>query len=148
STSNTVGERAFPGGATIGAATGTAATGERRRKESIIDLTRYIDKRVRVKFSGGREASGTLKGCDNLYNMVLDCTIEHLRDPDDPSRLTDDTRELGLVVCRCKHFIGIGFIHELNPLDADLTIRSFDHLGCFTLSEHDPLFVEVHSTVP
>jgi len=32
--------------------------------------------------------------------MVLDNTVEYLRDPDDPYRLTDDTRQLGLVVCR------------------------------------------------
>ncbi|VDP84596.1 unnamed protein product [Echinostoma caproni] len=73
---------------------------EKRRKESIIDLSKYLDKRIRVKFSGGREATGILKGCDNLQNMVLDCTTEYLRDPDDPHRLTEDTRELGLVVCR------------------------------------------------
>nr|CAH8829140.1 unnamed protein product [Trichobilharzia regenti] len=73
---------------------------EKHKKESIIDLNRYIDKRIRVKFSGGREAVGILKGCDNLQNMVIDCTTEYLRDPDDPHRLTEDTRELGLVVCR------------------------------------------------
>ncbi|CAH8445863.1 unnamed protein product [Heterobilharzia americana] len=73
---------------------------EKHKKESIIDLNKYIDKRIRVKFSGGREAVGILKGCDNLQNMVIDCTTEFLRDPDDPNRLTEDTRELGLVVCR------------------------------------------------
>ncbi|KAG5448259.1 hypothetical protein CRM22_002214 [Opisthorchis felineus] len=75
-------------------------TTEKRRKESIIDLNKYLDKKIRVKFSGGREATGILKGCDNLQNMVLDCTTEFLRDPDDPHRLSEDTRELGLVVCR------------------------------------------------
>ncbi|KAH8046349.1 hypothetical protein JL720_16427 [Aureococcus anophagefferens] len=44
--------------------------------KSIIDLEKCIDKEVRVKFQGGRE------------------------DPDDPYRLTDKTRKLGLVVCR------------------------------------------------
>ncbi|CAH8446482.1 unnamed protein product [Schistosoma guineensis] len=73
---------------------------EKHKKESIIDLNKYIDKRIRVKFSGGREAVGILKGCDNLQNMVIDCTTEFLRDPDDPHRLTEDTRELALVVCR------------------------------------------------
>ncbi|KAH9284171.1 U6 snRNA-associated Sm-like protein LSm7 [Echinococcus granulosus] len=73
---------------------------KRPKKESIIDLTRYLDKHIRVKFTGGREATGVLKGCDNLQNMVLDNTIEYLRDPADPSHLTEDTRELGLVVCR------------------------------------------------
>ncbi|VDD83894.1 unnamed protein product [Mesocestoides corti] len=75
-------------------------TTKRPKKESIIDLTRYLDKRIRVKFTGGREATGILKGCDNLQNMVLDNTIEYLRDPEDHTRLTEDSRELGLVVCR------------------------------------------------
>ncbi|KAK7249812.1 U6 small nuclear RNA and mRNA degradation associated [Aureococcus anophagefferens] len=44
--------------------------------KSIIDLEKCIDKEVRVKFQGDRE------------------------DPDDPYRLTDKTRKLGLVVCR------------------------------------------------
>lgn len=73
---------------------------EKRRKESIIDLNKFMDKRIRVKFTAGREVVGLLKGCDNLQNMVLDCATEYLRDPDDPHRLTEDTRELGLIVCR------------------------------------------------
>ena len=52
---------------------------ERKRKESIVDLTGYLDKSIRVKFSGGREATGILKGFDPLLNLVLDDTVEHLR---------------------------------------------------------------------
>ena len=33
-------------------------------------------------------------------NLVLDETHELLRDPDDPYRLTESTRDLGLTVCR------------------------------------------------
>ena len=73
---------------------------EKRKKESILELTKYLEKPIRVKFAGGREASGVLKGFDPLLNLVLDSTIEYLRDPDDPFKLTDDTRQLGLVVCR------------------------------------------------
>ncbi|XP_071440368.1 U6 snRNA-associated Sm-like protein LSm7 [Hetaerina americana] len=73
---------------------------EKKRKESIFDLSKYIDKNIRVKFAGGREASGNLKGYDPLFNLVMDNTIEFLRDPDDPYRLTENTRALGLVVCR------------------------------------------------
>ncbi|CAG0900255.1 unnamed protein product [Cyprideis torosa] len=72
----------------------------RRRKESILDLSKYMEKSVRVKFAGGREACGVLKGYDQLLNLVLDNTTEYLRDPDDPFRLTEDTRQIGLVVCR------------------------------------------------
>ncbi|WAR29810.1 LSM7-like protein, partial [Mya arenaria] len=45
-------------------------------------------------------SSGILKGFDPLLNLVLDDTTEFLRDPDDPYKLTEDTRSLGLVVCR------------------------------------------------
>jgi small nuclear ribonucleoprotein (snRNP)-like protein len=38
-----------------------------------------MDKMIRVKFSGGREASGFLKGYDPLLNIVLDNTVEFLR---------------------------------------------------------------------
>ncbi|XP_074613474.1 U6 snRNA-associated Sm-like protein LSm7 isoform X3 [Acropora palmata] len=43
---------------------------------------------------------GVLKGYDALLNIVLDNTTEYLRDPDDPFKLTDETRQLGLAVCR------------------------------------------------
>jgi len=86
--------------ATNGAAGGAAEGKEKRRKETILDLNKYLNKAVKVKFTGGREASGVLKGFDPLLNLVLDNTIEYLRDPDDPYKLTEDTKERGLVVCR------------------------------------------------
>ncbi|KAI2800970.1 Sm-like protein lsm7, partial [Blomia tropicalis] len=73
---------------------------EKKKKESIVDLSKYMDKAIRIKFQGGREATGILKGYDTLLNIVLDNTTEFLRDPDDPFKVTDDTRQLGLVVCR------------------------------------------------
>jgi len=73
---------------------------EQKKKQSILDLQKFLDKQIRVKFSGGRECSGVLKGFDPLLNIVLDNCIEYLRDPDDPYKLTEDTRGLGLVVCR------------------------------------------------
>jgi len=72
----------------------------RKKKESIVDLSRFIDKKIRVKFQGGREAAGVLKGYDALLNLVLDNAFEYLRDPDDPHKLTNDTRQLGLIVAR------------------------------------------------
>ena len=45
-------------------------------KESVIDLSGYVDKQVRVKFVGGREVSGVLKGADPICNMVLDEATE------------------------------------------------------------------------
>ena len=48
-------------------------------KETVLDLARFIDRGVRVKLSGGREVTGTLKGYDQLLNLVLDEAIEHLQ---------------------------------------------------------------------
>ncbi|XP_065209646.1 U6 snRNA-associated Sm-like protein LSm7 [Planococcus citri] len=74
---------------------------ERQKKESIVDLSRYHEKVIRVKFAGGREVSGILKGYDPLVNLVLDNTTEYLRDPEDLFKLgNNNNRQLGLVVCR------------------------------------------------
>ncbi|XP_067933266.1 U6 snRNA-associated Sm-like protein LSm7 [Watersipora subatra] len=70
------------------------------KKESILAVLKYLDKAVRVKFVGGREVSGILKGCDDLGSLVLDGCVEYQRDPDDNFRLTEDVRQLGLAVCR------------------------------------------------
>ena len=83
------------------------------KNQSILNLESYIDQEVSVKFQGGREVRGILKGFDQLVNVVLDDCIEFLRgkalsfavviavlDPEDPYRLTEKTRKLGLVVCR------------------------------------------------
>jgi len=70
------------------------------KKESILDLSKHIDKAITVKFNGGREVKGTLKGWDQLVNLTLDDAEEFVRDPDDPYKLTGETRILGLVVCR------------------------------------------------
>ncbi|KAK4484987.1 hypothetical protein RD792_007594 [Penstemon davidsonii] len=70
------------------------------RKETVLDLAKFVDKGVQVKLTGGRQVTGTLKGYDQLLNLVLDEAIEFLRDPDDPLKTTDQTRRLGLIVCR------------------------------------------------
>lgn len=70
------------------------------RKENILDLDKYIDHSVCVKFRGGRQVHGTLKGYDQLVNLVLDECTEYLREENDSYRLSDKTRSIGLVVCR------------------------------------------------
>ncbi|RYP50314.1 hypothetical protein DL769_010965 [Monosporascus sp. CRB-8-3] len=52
---------------------------ERPKKENILDLSKYMDKRITVKFNGGREVTGTLKGYDALMNLVLDEVQEVMR---------------------------------------------------------------------
>lgn len=80
------------------------AGGEKPKKENILDLTKYMDKEITVKFNGGREGAcdpsvlgqgeignevvadpfllgtvtGTLKGYDQLMNLVLDDVKELL----------------------------------------------------------------------
>ncbi|CAH2353428.1 U6 snRNA-associated Sm-like protein LSm7 [[Candida] railenensis] len=70
------------------------------KREAILDLNKYKDQQIRVKFIGGRQVVGTLKGFDQLMNLVLDDVVETLRDPEDDSVLTKETRNLGLVVVR------------------------------------------------
>ncbi|THY50317.1 U6 snRNA-associated Sm-like protein LSm7 [Aureobasidium pullulans] len=94
----------------------------RPKKENILDLNKYMDKEIQVKFSGGREVTGTLKGYDQLMNLVLDDVKEitrgfssltislptHFNCQSNISRLisiTDDegntsSRPLGLLVAR------------------------------------------------
>lgn len=49
------------------------------KKESILELAKLMDAAVRVKCLGGRELRGTLKGFDDLVNLVLDDCEEFVR---------------------------------------------------------------------
>ncbi|KAH7406858.1 hypothetical protein DE146DRAFT_648629 [Phaeosphaeria sp. MPI-PUGE-AT-0046c] len=91
------GDRGGRGGGRGGAHGGGAAgQTERPKKENILDLSKYMDKQLTVKFSGGREVIGTLKGYDQLMNLVLDEVKEALTDDDGNIRY----RKLGLIVAR------------------------------------------------
>ncbi|KAL5165327.1 Sm-like protein LSM7 [Glycine soja] len=83
------------------------------RKEIVLDLAKFGDKSVQVKLTGGRQLTRTLKGYDQLLNLVLDEAVEFFKslfsefwilfvpcaaDPDDPLKTTDQTRNLGLIV--------------------------------------------------
>ncbi|KAF7197970.1 U6 snRNA-associated Sm-like protein LSm7 [Pseudocercospora fuligena] len=67
-----------------------------RKKENILDLSKYMEKSITVKFNGGREVTGTLKGYDQLMNLVLDNVKETTRDEEGNT----STRNLGLLVAR------------------------------------------------
>ncbi|KAF7130898.1 hypothetical protein CNMCM5793_003768 [Aspergillus hiratsukae] len=79
-----------------GAGGGAQQQQEKPKKENILDLSKYIDKEVKVKFNGGREVSGMLKGYDQLMNLVLDDVKESMRDDEG----NETTRSLGLIVAR------------------------------------------------
>ncbi|EGP90121.1 uncharacterized protein MYCGRDRAFT_55886 [Zymoseptoria tritici IPO323] len=55
-----------------------------------------MDKDINVKFNGGREVTGTLKGYDQLMNLVLDNVKEMTRDEEGNT----SSRSLGLLVVR------------------------------------------------
>ena len=63
-------------------------------RDNVVDMAKYMDQRVRVKFQGGREGNcriidilfdnsnlvdGIMKGFDKLDNIVLDDCLEYLR---------------------------------------------------------------------
>ncbi|KAI9069947.1 hypothetical protein FKP32DRAFT_27994, partial [Trametes sanguinea] len=41
-------------------------TMDKPKREAILDLAKYVNERIRVKFTGGREVTGVLKGYDQL----------------------------------------------------------------------------------
>ncbi|KAI4118241.1 MAG: hypothetical protein LQ338_007434 [Usnochroma carphineum] len=103
------------GGARGGGGQGQA---EKPKKENILDLTKYMDKEITVKFNGGREVVGTLKGYDQLMNLVLDDVKETLRD----DAGNETTRPLGLIVARGTLLVLI------SPLDGSEQIENpFTH---------------------
>ena len=89
------GGRGGRGGGGGGRGGNQGAQAEKPKKENILDLTKYMDKQVNVKFNGGRESKcslhmasaatdlvsviGTLKGYDQLMNLVLDDVKETMR---------------------------------------------------------------------
>ncbi|KAK0353486.1 U6 snRNP-associated protein Lsm7 [Friedmanniomyces endolithicus] len=90
------GDRGGRGGGERGGRGGSQAQGGDRKKENILDLTKYMDKEIMVKFNGGREVTGMLKGYDQLMNLVLDNVKEVTRDDEGNT----SSRSLGLLVAR------------------------------------------------
>ncbi|KAG7660912.1 FUR1 [[Candida] subhashii] len=64
------------------------------KKEAILNLNKYKDQEIRVRLIGGRQVCGILKGFDQLMNLVLENVKENIRDPEDDTVLTKETRDL------------------------------------------------------
>jgi len=96
----------------IGGPHSSASSAEKPRREAILDLSKYVDERIRVKFTGGREVTGILKGYDQLLNLVLDDVTEELQLPE------PHMRSLGLTVLRGPT------ITVLNPVDGSEEIAN------------------------
>ncbi|KAJ2714814.1 U6 snRNP-associated protein Lsm7 [Coemansia spiralis] len=73
---------------------------ETKKRDAIFDLQKYSDKSIRVKFMGGREVTGVLKGFDQLLNIVLDDAVETICDPSGADPSAERQRHVGLVVLR------------------------------------------------
>ncbi|KAG8934283.1 Sm-like protein lsm7 [Tulasnella sp. 419] len=73
---------------------GPAPPHDKPRREAILDLGKYVNQRIRVKFTGGREVTGLLKGYDQLMNLVLDEVEETVQEPQ------PHIRRVGLAVLR------------------------------------------------
>ncbi|KAH9976698.1 U6 snRNA-associated Sm-like protein LSm7 [Lactifluus volemus] len=84
---------------------GPQPTLDKPKREAILDLSKYVNARIRVKFTGGQKhqkknhcscksVTGVLKGYDQLLNLVLDEVQEQVQDPE------PRTRTLGLAVLR------------------------------------------------
>ena len=53
-----------------------------------------------MNLSGGREVEGKLTGFDQLMNLVLEDTVEKLRDVNDRTKFNGTSRKLGMVIIR------------------------------------------------
>jgi len=73
---------------------GPQPTMDKPKREAILDLSKYVNEKIRVKFTGGREVTGILKGYDQLLNLVLDEVEEDIQEPE------PRVRSLGLTVLR------------------------------------------------
>ena len=104
------------------------ASTQQKKREQIADLEKYVDKRIIIKFVGGREVVGTLKGFDQMVNIVLDDAIEYIRDDEDKNRRkvmvneqTGETlqiaRKLGIVVSRGTSIMYISPLNGTEEID-------------------------------
>jgi U6 snRNA-associated Sm-like protein LSm7 len=92
--SNTTTTTNAPTGGGGGAHSSHSGSGTGGREKPILDLSPYVGKQVLVKFQGGREIVGTLRGWDQVVNLVLEDAVEqHVKNKQEP-------RRLATVVCR------------------------------------------------
>ncbi|KAJ9114957.1 hypothetical protein QFC20_001332 [Naganishia adeliensis] len=109
---NRDGARGGRGGGRGGSNANGGGSAEKKPREAILDLGRFVDKEIRVKFQGGREVIGVLKGYDQLQNLVLD----EVREEPTEGR---PGRKLGLVVLRGPTIVVIspmdGYEEVANP---------------------------------
>ncbi|RLV82721.1 U6 snRNA-associated Sm-like protein LSm7 [Meyerozyma sp. JA9] len=74
------------------------------KREAILDLNKYKDQKIRVKFIGGRQITGVLTGFDQLMNLVLEKVEETITAEDAPPK----KRTFGRVVVRGTSLLTLG----------------------------------------
>lgn len=94
------------------------------KREAILKLQTYLNKEIVVNLSGGREVEGKLTGFDQLMNLVLEDTVEKLRDVNDRTKFNGTSRKLGMVIIRGPLLLAIspkdGFEVISNPFVSEL----------------------------
>ena len=75
-------------------------------------MSEYVDEKINVRFVGGREITGILKGADPVCNLVLDDSYEYYRDP--ATEAIDYTlkRYLGIMIARGQTVLSISKNNE------------------------------------
>ena len=63
---------------------------------SSLDLGKYVNQKIHVHFQGGRQLTGTLKGFDQLVNLVLEDAEETLGG----NSKSSGVRKVGTVMCK------------------------------------------------
>merc|ERR1711907_793213 len=84
------------------------------------NLNSLINKNIRVKFFGGKEIHGILKGYDHLMNLVIDYSEEYqLENIKNTYDNLDSKRKLGLIIIRGNAFMMLApanqFHETINP---------------------------------
>jgi len=69
---------------------------------SSLDLGKYVNQKIHVHFQGGRQLTGTLKGFDQLVNLVLEDAEETLVGNSNVggNSKSSGVRKVGTVMCK------------------------------------------------
>ncbi|RCI16286.1 hypothetical protein L249_1851 [Ophiocordyceps polyrhachis-furcata BCC 54312] len=134
------GGRGGRGGGGGGSSAEKTSSTERPKKENILDLSKYMDKQILVKFNGGREGASRplfhrlrrLDSFDALMNLVLDDVEETLRDEDG----NESTRSLGLVVARGTLLVVIMPVDGSEQIANPFVHRSSKKANCSSEKSH------------
>ncbi|KAI9738659.1 MAG: hypothetical protein M1834_008164 [Cirrosporium novae-zelandiae] len=82
-----------------------------------MSLQHYVNKKVLVLTADGRTLTGTLLSCDQMTNLVMGGTVEHIiRPPDDPEESSEAIH--GLYLIRGDNVVVCGLVDE--ELDAKI----------------------------